>query len=324
MKPKTRGMLRVNEPCGLLLIDKPVGPTSHQVVACVKRTLKAEKVGHLGTLDPFASGLLPILVGGATRLADEIHDSKKGYLFTLRLGIETDTLDPSGQIVAQAPVPSGFAQDIHAIIPNFTGAIEQVPPVYSAIKMQGRPLYEHMRGSGFLPADIETKRRTVTIHSLDVLSHRIEGDVSELVLRTVCSKGTYIRSLARDIAKALGTVGHCSGLRRELVWPWHVDDALLLFPREPQDAATLLPRLIPAEQMVHGLPVLSLDNMYKKSLLSGNSFNFALKEAALADSVVLGTLPAMALASVEDVLFLSEISEYSADLLKLQPRKKIR
>jgi tRNA pseudouridine55 synthase len=209
----------------LILIDKPAGPTSHAVVSAIKRSLRADKVGHLGTLDPFASGLLPVMVGNTSRLSDEAMQGRKGYLFTIRFGQETDTLDPTGRVVAEANLPSenSLAQ-LTQVLNQFTGPIEQVPPVYSALKMNGRPLYEHIRATGVLPADIETKRRIVQVDTLEI----INAGIHELTLRTVVSKGTYIRSLARDIARALGSVGTCVQLRRECVEPWHVNHALKL------------------------------------------------------------------------------------------------
>lgn len=136
--------------CGLILVDKQPGITSHFVVARIRKILKLDKVGHLGTLDPFASGLLPIMIGGATRLADEVMEGKKGYLFEISFGSETDTLDIEGQVVRTEAVPENFALQLVDVLNQFTGLISQVPPSFSALKMNGKPLYEHMRGKGEL------------------------------------------------------------------------------------------------------------------------------------------------------------------------------
>lgn len=261
----------------LLLIDKPEGPTSHTVVSLIKRTLKTDKAGHLGTLDPFASGLLPVLIGNTARLADEAMDGKKGYLFSIGFGTETDTLDPTGREIAQAPLPSPLsAAALESVLDGFRGCIEQVPPVYSALKMNGMPLYEHMRATGKLPSDIETKRRKVTIHSMEV----VESTSHTLTLRVVCSKGTYIRSLARDIAKALGSVGTCKSLRRECVEPWHVQDALVLQLDSNNkiiapDVTDLQSRLLPPWAVAPHLPRARLDDVHKQRFISGNPIGVA-------------------------------------------------
>ena len=158
-------------PNGLILIDKGPNFTSHNIVAYIRKLFKNEyetevKVGHLGTLDPFATGLLPVLVGGVTRLSDEMMDGKKQYLFSIKLGTETDTLDNTGLVVKEMPVPENYVQLLEKKLNGFKGKIEQVPPVYSALKMNGRPLYEYMRSEGKLPAEIETKKRSVFFETL--------------------------------------------------------------------------------------------------------------------------------------------------------------
>ncbi|NBO38893.1 tRNA pseudouridine(55) synthase TruB [bacterium] len=334
----------------LILVDKPEGPTSHNVVAAVKRALKADKVGHLGTLDPFASGLLPILIGNTARLADEAMDGQKGYLFTIGFGAETDTLDPTGRVIAQAPLPDDLSNPaIERVLSAFRGPIEQVPPVYSALKMNGMPLYEHMRATGKLPVDIESKRRQVNIHALEV----IHVDNKSLELRVVCSKGTYVRSLARDIAKALGSVGTCIKLRRELVEPWNVNDALkfatdaagriatpdldalrhALLP--PWAVAPKLPRAILPEQHAarfnSGNPLivpagelswLSNENPTTDASQSEVRQNIATELHALSDEIARASATKTIFVSCESVLFLCEC-EWLNNELKLQPRKRI-
>lgn len=214
---------------GILLIDKPAGLTSHAVVGSARRIFPDHRIGHLGTLDPFASGLLPLLVGGLTRMSDELMAGTKGYDFTIKLGTETDTLDLVGKIVAQKPLPESLSRaEIESALQNYRGEIIQIPPVYSALKHNGRPLYEYMRTQGTLSFDIASKARKVCIEELCYIGSDADLARGEVLLRARCSKGTYIRSLARDIALHLGTVGHCSALRRIQVGDWQVEQALNL------------------------------------------------------------------------------------------------
>ena len=209
---------------GWIVIDKPVGPGSTQAVSAVKRALKAGgypklKVGHGGTLDPLASGVLPIALGEATKLSGHMLDADKGYEFTLSFGVETDTLDAEGEVIATSEVRPAPAE-VQAVLPQFTGTIEQVPPAFSALKIGGRAAYARARAGEAL----EMKSRAVTVHRLDFASAS-EGAVT---LSASVSKGTYIRSLARDIARALGTVGHVSMLRRLKAGPFTLKQAISL------------------------------------------------------------------------------------------------
>ncbi|MEO6581296.1 MAG: tRNA pseudouridine(55) synthase TruB [Sphingomicrobium sp.] len=225
---------------GWIILDKPVGLGSTQAVSAVKRLLREAgepktKVGHGGTLDPLASGVLPIALGEATKLAGRMLDATKTYDFTIRVGEETDTLDGEGQVIATSDVRPTLAQ-IAAVLPQFTGDIEQIPPAYSALKIGGKAAYERARAGEIL----EMKARRVTITSLRVSASpreqkdgctRSRGDAEEVDEITFCatvSKGTYIRSLARDIAKALGTVGHVTMLRRTRAGAFLLDRAISL------------------------------------------------------------------------------------------------
>jgi tRNA pseudouridine55 synthase len=273
---------------GLILVDKPEGPTSHHVVRLVKRLLpKGYKVGHLGTLDPFASGLLPIMVGNATRLADELMATEKTYLFRVELGKQTTTLDPTGQVTREAAVPPHFQDDFDRVCENFRGAIWQTPPEYSALKVDGKPMYEYMRAQGKLPIEIESKRREIFIYSLmptdfwkgqsgytDTLS---PSDVSSsslhLDLEVQCSKGTYVRCLARDLAKGLGTVGYCSKLRRSAVGPWGIQQAVSVKDLETAESwETLTSKLITIDQLCPTFPILWASEEQSKALANGNRF----------------------------------------------------
>ncbi|GAB5352666.1 tRNA pseudouridine(55) synthase TruB [Qipengyuania sp. 483] len=243
-------------PHGWLLLDKPRGLGSTQAVGLVKRVLRQggyrkTKVGHGGTLDPLAEGVLPIALGEATKLAGRMLDASKIYDFTIRFGEQTDTLDTEGEVVVTSdliPVP----EDVAAILPGFTGAIQQAPPAYSAIKIDGKRAYDRARAG----EEVEMKLRDTTIHSLDVL----DSKASAVTLRAHVSKGTYIRSLARDIATALGSVGHVTYLRRIKAGPFTQQQAISLDSAEEiAKGAPLEHLLLPLEAGLDDIPVLHLD-----------------------------------------------------------------
>jgi tRNA pseudouridine55 synthase len=238
---------------GWLVIDKPVGPGSTDIVSAVKRALRAGgyakvKVGHGGTLDPLASGVLPIALGEATKLSGRMLDADKAYAFTVRFGEQTDTLDLEGAVIATSEVRP-TAATLEAVLAQFTGPIEQVPPAYSALKVDGRRAYDLARAG----EEVVLASRAVTVHALSFLRHaelvsaspslqdpepelsgilkRVQDDDEELqeaTLLATVSKGTYIRSLARDIAVALGTVGHVTMLRRTKAGPFTLEPAISL------------------------------------------------------------------------------------------------
>jgi tRNA pseudouridine55 synthase len=209
---------------GWINLDKPVGLGSTQAVGAVKRILRESrepktKVGHGGTLDPLASGVLPIALGEATKLAGRLLDATKQYDFTIRFGEETDTLDAEGEVV-ETSAHRPTREDAETVLPRFTGAIEQVPPAYSALKIEGKPAYARSRAG----EQVEMVARTVTVHELRLLA----SSSDEATLSAMVSKGTYIRSLARDIARALGTVGHVTMLRRTRAGPFGLETAISL------------------------------------------------------------------------------------------------
>ena len=204
-------------PAGVLLVDKPEGTSSAGVIRALASRLGEAKVGHLGTLDPFASGLLPLCVGQATKVARYLLLEEKAYTGTIRLGVETDTLDRTGAIVASAPVPPVDADALERVAGGLRGRQEQVPPMYSALKRDGVPLYKLARRGVSVPRE----PRQVVIHELTL---RLDApDRVSLALR--CSKGTYVRVLASDVARSLGTVGHLAELRRTRVGTFRVEDA---------------------------------------------------------------------------------------------------
>ena len=238
---------------GWIVIDKPVGPGSTSIVGAVKRALREGgypklKVGHGGTLDPLATGVLPIAIGEATKLAGHMLDATKGYDFTIAFGSETDTLDTEGEVVAASDLRPSQAQ-IDTILQRFTGPIEQVPPAYSALKIDGRPAYERARAG----EELEMKVREVTIHALEL--GNFTGDSA--TFSTTVSKGTYIRSLARDIAQALGTVGHVTMLRRTRAGPFGLDQAQKLDFLEQTAKARQLTRVVaPLQAALDDIPAL--------------------------------------------------------------------
>ena len=291
-------------PHGWLILDKPVGLGSTQAVGAVKRNLREAgygkvKVGHGGTLDPLASGVLPIALGEATKLAGRLLDSDKVYEFTVAFGAETDTLDLEGKVVAESEVRPTLAE-IEAILPRFTGAIEQVPPAYSALRVDGARAYDLARAG----EEVVLKSRQVTVHALHISSPLVgedseacsPGELAQLgegaavapglapsptpaseqarkpayplpqgerrdtiTLVAHVSKGTYIRSLARDIARALGTVGHVTYLRRTRAGPFGLDTAISLdMLNEIGKGARLENSLLPLEAGLDGIPALDL------------------------------------------------------------------
>lgn len=193
-------------PAAFLVVDKPAGPTSHDVVGWARRALGTRAVGHSGTLDPFATGVLVLCIGEATKLASYVMATDKEYEAVLALGRQTDTLDPEGAVTEEAPVPSLTHDAVAHVARAFVGASAQVPPVYSAIKTEGVPHYERARGG----EEVVPAAREVFCHELEVL----ETSASSVRLRVRCGAGYYVRSLGRDLARALGTVGHLSALRR--------------------------------------------------------------------------------------------------------------
>jgi tRNA pseudouridine55 synthase len=240
---------------GWIILDKPLGLGSTQGVSAVKRALRTAghgkvKVGHGGTLDPLASGVLPIALGEATKITGRMLDADKAYDFTIRFGAETSTLDAEGAVVAESdlrPTPS----DVAAILPRFTGAIDQVPPAFSALKIDGRRAYDLARAG----ETVELATRAVTIHALTIVGN----GPNEVTLSARVSKGTYIRSLARDIAHALGTVGHVVMLRRTKAGPFGLENAITVDKlEEAAKAARLQELLLPLTAGLVDVPVLAL------------------------------------------------------------------
>lgn len=257
---------------GWLILDKPRGMGSTQGVSAVKRVLRQNgyaktKVGHGGTLDPLAEGVLPIALGEATKLAGRMLDASKIYEFTVKFGAETSTLDTEGEVVATSDVRATLA-DVEAVLARFTGPIEQVPPAYSALKVGGQRAYDLARAGEV----VELKARSVTIHALMVLPETVGADHVTLIAHV--SKGTYIRSLARDIAYALGTCGHVTYLRRTKAGPFTQDQAISLDNLEQAaKGAGLECLLLPLEAGLDDIPALHLDQTSAQAVRQGRALS---------------------------------------------------
>lgn len=255
-------------PHGWLILDKPRGLGSTQAVGAVKRNLREggyakTKVGHGGTLDPLAEGVLPIALGEATKLAGRMLDASKIYDFTIRFGEETATLDTEGEVVERSEVRPSREQ-VEAVLPKFTGPIDQVPPAYSALKVDGRRAYDLARSG----QEVDLKTRAVTIHSLTMAGDNASGE--EITLTAHVSKGTYIRSLARDIARALGSCGHVTYLRRTKAGPFRQEQAISLDNlNEIGTGAALEDLLLPLEAGLDDIPALHLDQTDAQAVRQG-------------------------------------------------------
>jgi tRNA pseudouridine55 synthase len=245
---------------GVLLLDKPVGLSSNDALQKAKRLFRAEKAGHTGTLDPLASGLLPLCFGAATKFSQVSLDADKAYRATLKLGITTTTGDAEGEVLRERPVALDRAA-IEAACRRFTGTIDQVPPMHSALKKDGKALYEYARAG----LEVVREARRVTIHGIAIVDWH--DDV--LVVDVRCSKGTYVRTLAEDIGEALGCGAHLAALRRTASGPLLVEQAVTLdvlaAMEEPQREALLLP----ADALLADWPQVQLNDADAGRFLSG-------------------------------------------------------
>ena len=244
---------------GIIIIDKPAGWTSMDVCAKLRGILKTKKVGHAGTLDPMATGVLPVFVGQATRAVSFAESGEKEYVATLRLGLVTDTQDTSGHTLAESPV-TVTAAEVAAALHAFTGDITQIPPMYSAIKINGQKLYDLARKG----REVERAPRPVTIHALE-LEDQLGPD--EFLLRVRCSKGTYVRTLCHDIGAALGCGGCMSSLRRTMAAGFTLAHSVTLDTvLQAQDPAALL---LPVDTYFAGYPDLVADPEQEKRIRNG-------------------------------------------------------
>lgn len=255
---------------GVLLIDKPQGMTSQQVVSKVKYLLKSDmhdskKAGHTGTLDPMATGLLPICLGEATKFSHYQLDAIKSYQAIIKLGEQTDTGDGEGQIITTSPVPNVTQAMLQSVTEQFLGEIMQVPPMYSALKKDGKKLYELAREG----IEVERAARPLIIYELSLTPLSDQ----QLQLTVTCSKGTYVRVLAEDIAKALGTLGHLTALRRIRTGDFDIANAITLADFAALDVAARFDKLLAVDACIHSLPSLLLDDSQSKRIRQGQRLN---------------------------------------------------
>ncbi|PKO35799.1 MAG: tRNA pseudouridine(55) synthase TruB [Betaproteobacteria bacterium HGW-Betaproteobacteria-7] len=246
---------------GVLLLDKPLGLTSNDALQKARRLFSAAKGGHTGTLDPAATGLLPLCFGEATKFSADLLDADKTYEAIVQLGVTTDSGDADGQVVATAPVTVDEA-DVRRALPRFIGAIEQIPPMHSALKRNGRPLYELARQG----IEVERLPRPVTIHALELLN--FAGD--RLSLRVRCSKGTYIRVLAADLGQVLGCGAHLIGLRRTAVGDLDLNGAVTLAELEALAQEARASCLQPVDALLQSLPVVNVEGEAAERFSHGN------------------------------------------------------
>jgi len=270
---------------GWLIFDKPQGMTSTQAVARVKRLYNASKAGHAGTLDPLATGVLPIALGEATKTVPFVMEGSKGYRFTVRFGVETDTDDAEGKMVASSDKRPTRAE-IEAKLPDFTGEIDQVPPRYSALKVDGARAYDLARDE----ADFELAPRRVSIATLTLVDH---PDADHCLLEARCGKGTYVRSLARDLGRALGSLGHVEALRRTRVGGFDEDSAVPLATLEALAESGghegLLTALRPVETALSDIPALALSGSDADRLRRGQPVLLRGRDAPIFEGMVYAT-----------------------------------
>jgi tRNA pseudouridine55 synthase len=250
---------------GVVLLDKPAGMSSQGAVTAVKRAFNADKAGHTGTLDPMATGLLPICLGEATKYSQDLLEADKVYIARVKFGSRTDTGDAEGLIIEELPLPA-FACNVEikaaldSLLPKFTGPISQVPPMYSALKRDGKPLYEYARAG----VELERTPRDITIHSI----RWTDLQWPEATLEVSCSKGTYIRVLAEDIGNALGCGAHLVGLRRTEVGHLNLEQSFTIESIQ-NGLKNTADYILPVDALLQTLPHLTLDEQQAKRLEMG-------------------------------------------------------
>src|SRR5262245_50199178 len=265
---------------GWLVLDKPVGMTSTHAVSVVKRAFAAKKAGHAGTLDPLATGVLPIALGEATKTVSFVMDGRKSYRFTVRWGVETDTDDAEGSVIAT----SGLRPDVDAIraaLPGFTGTIMQQPPKFSAVKIAGERAYDLAREG----EEVSLEPRPVDIHRLELIA---VPDQDHAEIEAGCGKGTYVRALARDLGRALGTRGHVSALRRTAVGPFTVDGAVTVDELRAAvgDGVLSAPILLPVAAGLAALPALAVSRADAARLARGQAVLLRGRDAPMVQGCV--------------------------------------
>jgi tRNA pseudouridine55 synthase len=250
---------------GVFLLNKPLGLSSNQALKKIQWLFNAKKAGHTGTLDPMASGLLPICIGEATKFSNRLLEANKTYIATVQLGLTTTTGDQEGEVVSQKEVVLKPNQ-LQETLQKFTGDITQIPPMFSALKFEGKPLYEYARQG----IEIERKPRPVTIY--DIKLNKIEESI--VMLEVICSKGTYIRTLAEDIGHALGCGAHLKGLERTQTGNFQLPDALTIEALEAMSMASREKTLLPVDALLEGLASIKLTVTETETIKKGQAIDF--------------------------------------------------
>ncbi|MBR0692355.1 tRNA pseudouridine(55) synthase TruB [Bradyrhizobium lablabi] len=282
---------------GWVVLDKPIGMTSTHAVAVLKRLFQAKRAGHAGTLDPLASGGLPIALGEATKTVPFVMDGRKRYRFTVAWGAERDTDDTEGRVVKTSKARP-TANSIRELLPRFTGKIEQIPPQYSAIKVQGERAYDLARDG----ETVQLQPRVVEIHELTLVEH---GDSDQSVFEAECGKGTYVRALARDIGRILGCFGHICGLRRTIVGPFTERDMIsleqleALCNRAASGEGSLADALLPVETALDDIPALAVTRADAARLHRGQAVLLRGRDAPTGSGTVYVTVAGRLLALAE-------------------------
>ena len=304
---------------GILNINKAVGVTSHDVVAKIRHMLKQRRVGHTGTLDPLASGVLPICIGQGTRVAEYLSESGKAYQAEITFGVVTDTYDTEGEIIRQGDTSGLTLARIQEALSHFQGELQQMPPRYSAIKVQGQPAYKLARAG----AKVTLEARSITVHALDIRG----WSLPRLTLAVSCSKGTYIRSLAYDLGEYLGCGAHMSGLVRTRSGPFLLEDSLTLEQlalaiEEGQEAVER--HLFPVDYALQNYPALNLSAEQTERVLHGNPFRIEAdadkEEASTSGSIETDETPTLGRVYAADGRFLA-IATWNAETQQWQPKK---
>ncbi len=291
----------IQEPCGVLIINKPQGPTSHDIVNRVRRLYSTKKVGHTGTLDPMATGVLVVLIGRAAKACEYSLSDRKKYTATLRLGIETDTEDTTGNILTEYPV-NATEKDVKEVLASFKGKIKQIPPMYSALKVGGKKLCDIAREGG----TVEREAREIEVYSISA-EHIEDNDYR---LEVECSAGTYIRTLCADIGKALGCGGAMASLERSAACGFPISEAHSVDEIEGLTPEERLALLRPVEEIFNELEAVKLPTFYEKLFRSG--CEIYLKKAKLPEYPVGTRL--RALDSNGNFFALGEVREYENGL----------
>ena len=253
---------------GVFLLNKPLGFSSNQALKKIQWLLNAKKAGHTGTLDPMASGLLPICLGEATKFSNRLLNANKTYIATVQLGVTTTTGDQEGEVISEKEAVLNEAQ-LKETLQKFLGDITQIPPMYSALKFEGRPLYEYARQG----IEIERKSRQITIYDIRLME--FQGSV--MTIEVSCSKGTYIRTLAEDIGRALGCGAHLKGLERTQTGNFQLSEALTIEALEVMDSISREKVLLPIDALLEGLPLIELTSAETELIKKGQSIDFISK-----------------------------------------------